>query len=120
MLYVDSSSRFRANGKESESIPINAGVHQGSALNPLLFILIMEEETKECTGEELRQMLYADDLVISARSMEEVEQKLLERKLALEPRGMKVNLGKTNLMVTGLGVVPSSILCISCRRWCYK
>ena len=37
----------------------------------------------------------------SLRSKEEVEQKFLEWKLALETRGMKVNLGKTKLIVTG-------------------
>ena len=37
----------------------------------------------------------------SLRSKEEVEQKFLEWKLALETRGMKVNLGKTKLMGTG-------------------
>ena len=38
----------RAAEEESDGFPINAGVHQGSALSPQLFILIMEEANKEC------------------------------------------------------------------------
>ena len=76
-------------------------MHQGSALSPLLFILIMEEATKECQGCALWNLLYADDLVLSVGSREEVEQKFLEWKTPLEGRGMKVNIGKTKVMVTG-------------------
>ena len=92
---------MRSAGEESEGFRINAGVHQGSALSPLLFILIVEEATKECTGEALWQLLYPDDLVLSTESKEEVEQMFLEWKLALETRRMKMNLGKTKLMVSG-------------------
>ena len=60
----------------------------------------MKEATKKCTGEDLWQLQYADDLVLSAESKEGMEQKFLKRKLSLETRGMKVNLGTTKLMVT--------------------
>ena len=137
MLYEDSRSKMRAAGEESESFPINVGVHQGSALSPLLFILIMEEATKECQDEALWHLLYADDLVLTAESKEEVERKFLEWKRPLETRGMKVNVGKTKLMVTGKksevirsgrypcgvcgrGVGQNSILCSSCQNWIHK
>ena len=32
----------------SKKFEIKVGVHQGSALSPLLFILVVEEATKEC------------------------------------------------------------------------
>ena len=136
-LYKDSRSRVRVGGEESEGFPINVGVHQGSALSPLLFILIMDEATKECQGEALWHLLYADDLVLSAESKEAVEQKFMEWKSPLESRGMKVNVGKTKLMVTGKkaevirsGMYPcgvcgrgaraNSILCSSCLNWCHR
>ena len=68
VLSEDCSTRVRADGEESEGFPMNVGVNQGSTLSPLLFILIMEEVTKKCTGEALWQLLYADDLVLSAES----------------------------------------------------
>ena len=53
VLYEDSKSRVKPGEEVSEGLPINVGVHQGSALSPLLFILIMEEATKECQDEAL-------------------------------------------------------------------
>ena len=70
---------------------IDVGVHQGSALSTLLFIIIMEKATKECQDDTLWNLLYADDLVLSAETREEVERKILDWKSSLEGRGMKVN-----------------------------
>ena len=77
-LYEDSRSRVRVAGVDSEWFNINVGVHQGSALSPLLFILVMEEATRECQGDALWNLLYADDLVLTVDSREEVEQKFVE------------------------------------------
>ena len=47
------------------------GVHQGSALSLLLFILVMEEATRKCRKSAPWEMLYADDLVVTAVSEDE-------------------------------------------------
>ena len=54
-----------------EEFNISVGVHQGSALSPLLFITVMEEATKECKGTGPWELLYADDLVLTATSKQE-------------------------------------------------
>ena len=137
MLYTDSKSRVRVAGGLSEEFPINVGVHQGSALSPLLFILVMDEATKECRGDEMWELLYADDLVLTAETKEEAEQKFLDWRQAMARRGMKVNVAKTKVMVTGKkaevirsgrdpcavcgkGVGRNSILCTVCDFWCHK
>ena len=45
----------------SGRIPHKCGVHQGSAFSPLLFILVTDEATKECRGDEIWE-LYAEVL----------------------------------------------------------
>ena len=71
-LYTGSKSRVTAAGCTSSSFEITVGVHQGSALSPLLFNLVMEEATRECTRGVPWDMLYANDIVITATSKEEV------------------------------------------------
>ena len=71
-LYTNSSSRVRFAGGLSEKFLIRVGVHQGSALIPLLFKIVMEEATKEVQVGEPWKLLYADDLVLSADSNESV------------------------------------------------
>ena len=70
-------------------------VHQGSVLSPLPFILIMDEATMSCAGGGPWEVLNADDLVLTAESKSELEQKLRVWKSHMEGRGMKVNLGNT-------------------------
>ena len=43
---------------------VNVGVHQGSVLNPLLFIIVMEAVTHSVREGLPWEMLYADDLVL--------------------------------------------------------
>ena len=137
-LYEGSKSRVCVAGGTSEDFEIGVGVHQGSALSPLLFIVVMEEATREGRQGDPWELLYADDLVLTAESMGEVEAKFRDWKQKMERRGLKVNIGKTKLMVTGRenmervqsgrfpcgvcgrGVGANSILCVVCDKWCHK
>ena len=71
------------------------GVHQGSALSPLLFITVMEEATKECKGTGPWELLYADDLVLTAISKQEAMNLFHNWKNGVEKRGLRVNESKT-------------------------
>jgi len=46
-LYVNSRTRVKAMAGVSEEFNILVGVHQGSVLSPLLFIIVMDELIKE-------------------------------------------------------------------------
>ena len=102
-LYRETRSRMRVAGKTSDSFEIMVGVHQGSVLSPLLLILVMEEATRECRVGGLWELLYADDLTLTAETQEEVELMFGEWRQAMDRRGLKVNLEKTKMMVTGGG-----------------
>lgn len=49
-LYDGTKSHVKTLAGISEEFDIGVGVHQGSALSPLLFITVMEEATKEARG----------------------------------------------------------------------
>ena len=55
----------------SEEFGVGVGVHQGSVLSPLLFIIVLEALSREFRTGCPWELLYADDLMISAESMEE-------------------------------------------------
>ena len=71
MLYADSKSSFRAAEGLSKELSINVGMHQGTALSPFLLILVIDEATKKCRGDENWELIYADDLVLTADNKEE-------------------------------------------------
>ena len=137
-LYVDTTSKVCVAGGMSEDFGIGVGVHQGSALSPLLFILVMEEATKDRRKGGLMEMLYADDLVLTGGSKEEVEEMFKKWKEDMESKGLKVNIQKTKMLISGSeespplqsrrfpcgvcgrGVGANSILCQSCDKWCHK
>ena len=52
MLYRRSKSKVMTTAGLSEEFEIGVGVHQGSVLSPLLFILVMEEATSTCRSRE--------------------------------------------------------------------
>ena len=69
-MYKDVRSRVRVGDGYSEEFGVGVGVHQGSVLSPL--IIVLEALSREfCTGCPW-ELLYADDLMISAGSMEEL------------------------------------------------
>ena len=84
-----------------EDFPIGVGVHQGLALSPLLFKVVMEEATKMCRRGDQRELLYANDLAFTADSKEEVIEMFHRWRNALERCGMKINVPNTKLSISG-------------------
>ena len=82
----------------TESFKVKVGLHQGSALSPFLFAVIMDRLTDEVRREPPWTMLFADDIVICEETRKEVERRLESWKYALERRGMKVSRSKTEYL----------------------
>ena len=56
------------------------GMHQGSSLSPLLFMIVMEAIAREFRVALPWELLYADDLAVIAETEEELIKRLNERK----------------------------------------
>ena len=63
-MYERSETFMRCAVGTTESFKVKVGLHQGSALCPFLFAVIMDRLTDEVRREPLWTMLFADDIVI--------------------------------------------------------
>ena len=73
-MYKDSLTQIQTRYGCTDYFSIDVGLHQGSALSPLLFIVIMDVLASELGSKPPESMLFADDLVICETSREKVEQ----------------------------------------------
>ena len=73
---------------------MKVGVHLGSVLSPLLFIMVMDVLTEDVRDDSLMNLLYAGDLVLCRESLNEVMDKYGRRKNAVEGKGVRVNVDK--------------------------
>ena len=94
-MYERRETVVRCAVRTTESFKVKVELHQGSALSPFLFAVIMDRLTDEVRREPLWKMLFADDIVICKETREEVERRLESWKYALERRRMKVSRSKT-------------------------
>ena len=97
-MYDGSTTAVRCAVGVTEGFEVKVGLHQGSALSPCLFAMMMDRMTDEIREEAPWTMMFADDIVICSESKEQVEEKLESWRYALERRGMKVNRRKTEYM----------------------
>ena len=97
-MYEESETVVRCAIETTESFKVKVGLHQGSALSPFLFAVIMDRLTDEVRREPPWTMLFADGIVICEDTREEVEQRLECCRYALERRGMKVSRSKTEYL----------------------
>ena len=103
-MHANAQSRVHVGEGYSEEFEAKVGVHQGSVLSPLLFIIVLEALSWECCSGVPWEDLYANDLVIIAESLEECVRMLLTWKEAMEKKGLRVNAGKTKIMICGTGL----------------
>ena len=74
------------------------GLHQGSALSPLLFIIIMDVLTENKEKDPPWVMMFADDLVLGVMTREEVEEELETWRVVFERHGLKISRTKTEYL----------------------
>ena len=115
-IYANAQSHFHVGDGYSEEFEVKVGVHQGSVLSPLLFIIVI-----------VLQPCHESSALRSPG-----------RKEAMEEKGLRVNAGKMKIMIcsTGQDILQSSgefpcaisrtgmgsnsIFCNGCKYWVHK
>ncbi|KAK3556631.1 hypothetical protein QTP70_010825 [Hemibagrus guttatus] len=95
-MYERSRTVVRCAVGQTEEFNVEVGLHQGSALSPFLFAMVMDQLSEEVRQESPWTMMFADDIVICSESREQVEENLERWRFALERRGMKVSRIQSN------------------------
>ncbi|XP_064088221.1 uncharacterized protein LOC135202657 [Macrobrachium nipponense] len=98
MIYKRSTKVLLAVG-ETESFEVCVGLHRGSALSPLLFVLVMDVLSEAIRNEEVWE-LCADDLLITAENEEDLQRSVGEWQESLDRGGLKVNVNKTEVLLS--------------------
>ncbi|MCJ8748318.1 hypothetical protein PDJAM_G00163480 [Pangasius djambal] len=97
-MYERSRTVVRCAVGQTEEFKVEVGLHQGSALSPFLFAMVMDQLSEEVRQESPYTKMFADDIVICSESREQVEENLERWRFALERRGMKVSRSETEYM----------------------
>ena len=137
-MYANAGSRVCVGEGFSQECVVKVRVHQGSIISPLLFIIVLEAFSRKFRAGIPWEDLYADDFVVIADSLQESVRRLLIWKEAMEKKGLRVNAGKTKIMICGTGlylwqssgeyqcavcrtgVGKNSIHCNGCKLWMHK
>ena len=88
--YKGCKTAVSVDGKLSSFFSVKVGVHQGSDLSPLLFIMVMDVLTvdeRDGSLGSLMELLFADDPVLCRESLNEVMNMYREWKTVVEEKG---------------------------------
>ena len=94
-LYKGCKTAVLVDWELSSLFSVKVGVHQGSALSTLLFIMVIDVLTEDVRDGSLMELLYADDLVLCGESLNDVMGKYKRWKNAVEGKGLRVHVDKT-------------------------
>jgi len=100
-MYTGAKTVVRTVYGNVNSFEVKVGMHQSSALSPLLFVIVMEALSREFKVALTWELLYTDDLVVIAETEDDLIKRLNEGKDFVENRGMRVNMNKTKVMISG-------------------
>ena len=75
-MYTDAKTAYGNNN----AFEVTVGMHRGSALSPLLFVMVTEALSREFRVALPWELLYADDLVVIAEAEDDLIKRLNEWK----------------------------------------
>ena len=111
-LYAGQEATGRIGHEKPDWFQTGKGVHQGCILSPCLFNFYAEyimrniglEETQagvKIAGRNINNLRYTDDTTLMEESEEELKSLLMKAKEESENVGLKLNIQKTKIMVSG-------------------
>jgi len=68
-IYLGAETVVRTVCGKCRGFEVKVGMHQGSALSPLLFMIVMEAISREFRVALSWELFYADDLVVIAETI---------------------------------------------------
>jgi len=104
-MYEGVKTSVRSSVGDTEYFPIDIGLHQGSALSPFLFTIIIDELTREIQEEVPWCMLFADDIVLIDETRSGLNQRLEKWRHSLESKGFRLSRSKTEYLRCGFNGV---------------
>ena len=100
-MYDGATTTVRSAAGLTKEFKVGVGLHQGSALSPFLFSIIIDRLTENIRKDAPWDMLFADDIVLCRQNHRELEENLKIWRNALERRGLKVRWSKTEYLRVG-------------------
>jgi hypothetical protein len=94
-MYDNVVTSVQASDRDTNNFPINMELHQGSALSPYLFALVMDGITRYIQTGIPWCMLFVDDVTLVDESTMEVDQKLKLWRRTLEVNNFWLSMSKT-------------------------
>ena len=102
-MYRGCQTKVRSAADESGSFNVDVGLHQGSALSPYLFLILMDVLTEGVRKEVPESMMFADDIVLCGGREVDMTEYLDTWRTSLEERGMRVSRPKTQFIDFNFG-----------------
>jgi hypothetical protein len=115
-MYKDAMTFARTCDGDTSDFPIKIGLHQGSALRPYFFALVMDEDTMDIQGDIPWCMPFANDVVLVDASREGLNRKLELWKHTLELKGFRLSRTKTEHMMCNLSAIRHEDVDVTLNR----
>ncbi|GJV26192.1 retrovirus-related pol polyprotein LINE-1 [Tanacetum coccineum] len=103
-MYDGAKTRIRTSIGYTEFFPVDVGLHQGSAISPYLFALILDELSRGIQKDIPWCLIFADDIVLVSESAKGLNIKLENWREVLEDNGLRVSREKTEYLRCDFGI----------------
>ena len=100
-MYDGATTTVRSAAGLTKEFKVGVELHQGLALSPFLFAIIIDRLTKDIRKDAPWDMLFADNIVLCRQNHWKLEKSLEIWRNALERRGLKVSRSKTKYLRVG-------------------